>query len=146
MVKIQVLGSGMIPRLGTIAPKLDPFDADLEFINLILSSGGLRPRLVNPITNAKIDITSENAARLYKIWSDYKIPEKKAEPVLAPTAPVVNQSPVKVEPPVVEDKKEESVKVEEEKKEESKQENNNYNKHDKHNKGGFKPINNPNEN
>lgn len=139
MVKIQVLGSGMIPRLGTIAPKLDPFDADLEFINLILSSGGLRPRLVNPITNAKIDITSENAARLYKIWSDYKVPEKKAEPVLAPTAPV------KVEPPtpVVEEKKEESVKAEEEKKEEPKQE---YNKHDKHNKGGFKPINNPNEN
>ena len=36
MLKIRVLGSGLIPRIGTLAPKKEPFLADANLIQIIL--------------------------------------------------------------------------------------------------------------
>ena len=48
MLKIQVLGTGMIPRLGVIAPRIEPFMADLTWISLILSTPGLEINYIDP--------------------------------------------------------------------------------------------------
>lgn len=136
MVKIQVLGHGMIPGIGTVAPHKSPFEADYKLITRIMNHGSLQVNIQNPITKSFIPLTASNAKRMYETWNNYKAKEapKVATPVLHPTAPQ----------PVVEEKVEET-KVEE-KAETKKEYNNNYNnqKNNKHNNNNsFKPVVNP---
>jgi hypothetical protein len=131
MVKIQVLGYGMIPGIGTVAPHKSPFDADYKLITRIMGHGSLQVRMQNPITKAFIPITSSNVKRMYKTWNDYKAPKiTQSAPVLHPTTPQ----------PVIETKVEEI--KEDIKTEENSKGSNNYNqKNNKHNNNSFKPIN-----
>lgn len=146
MVKIQVLGHGLIPRGHGIAPRKEPFEADLKLIKTILEMGTFKVNMVNPINGAKVPITGANFEKMYRAWDKYAAPEKEKKPVLHPTAPSVQ--PVRVESkeevkeePKVEEKKEESS-------EEKKNDNNNYHndKKNKHNNNTFKPIVNPENN
>ena len=57
MLKIQVLGQGLIPRGHGIAPKKEPFPADLTLIGLILGTPGLKMNYINPETNQLAPLT-----------------------------------------------------------------------------------------
>lgn len=115
MLKIQVNGKGMIPRGFGLAPRKEPFAADLTLIGTILNTKGLTVKFVNPETGKFQDLTKANVK---KIWDRYanvrEIKKDDKIPVLRPSTP--------------EDKKQEHVKVdsvvpEEEKKEEVVEEN-----------------------
>lgn len=135
MLKIQVLGSGLIPRGHGIAPKKEPFPADLTLIGLILSTPGLKMNYINPETGKLAPLTRENYQKVYQKYPNGTIMKAKVaegdgiikelvafevpadgvmrDAVINPTAPVapvaepdVPQAPPQEEAPVV-------VKVEE---------------------------------
>lgn len=141
MVKIQVLGQGMIPGIGTVAPHKSPFEADYKLITRIMGHGSLKVRIQNPITKAFIPLTASNAKRMYDTWDNYKSAKTTSStPVLHPSTPQQTTQQV-VENKVEENKVEES-KVEENN---TRKGNNNYNnqKNNKHNNNSFKPVVNP---
>lgn len=72
MLKIQVLGKGLIPRGYGIAPKKTPFPADLTLIGIILSTPGLKVNFLNPETNVFSPLTRENYQRTYKKYENYR--------------------------------------------------------------------------
>ena len=157
MLKIQVLGKGLIPRGYGLAPKKNPFPADLILIETILKNPGLKVRMMHPDDGHFVDVTTKNVKRLWDAYSDKytKDPkdgmhgkvstnvapvkpvapkvEQKEEPVVAPTDVLKPQ----VETPVTEEVKEETKPVES--KEEDKQETKTEEKQD-----GFKPMTNTN--
>ena len=140
MVKIQVLGEGMIPGIGTVAPHKSPFEADYKLITRIMGHGSLKVRIQNPITKAFIPLTASNAKRMYETWNDYKAPKTTSAPILHPTTPQQTTQPVAETK--VEENKVEEVKVEEN----TNKGNNNYNNqknNNKHNNNSFKPVTNP---
>ena len=68
MVKIVVLGNGLIPRGKGIAPRKIPFEADLRLIKTIILTDGLQVYMVNPETNAKIRVGLQNYEKVYKTF------------------------------------------------------------------------------
>lgn len=140
MVKIQVLGQGMIPGIGTVAPHKSPFEADYKLITRIMRHGSLEVRIQNPITKAFIPLTASNAKRMYETWNDYKAPKTTiSAPVLHPSTPRQTTQPVAETK--VEENKVEEVKVEEN----TNKGNNVYNNQKNNNKhnNSFKPVTNP---
>lgn len=116
MLKIQVLGSGMIPRGLGIAPRLEPFKADFSLLGTILGTAGLEVNYFNPATGKFEKLTKKNFRRVWDAYSNYKedvkpVETKPADHVVnynntAPEvhhveAPVVQQ-PMAVEQPKVE--------------------------------------------
>lgn len=103
MLKIQVLGKGLIPRGYGLAPRVNPFPADLTLIGTILNTNGLTVNYLNPETNKMCPLTKENLKKVYDKFGnkEVKTPErhlpganapqvKAAEAVatnVAPTAP-----------------------------------------------------------
>lgn len=71
MIPIQVLGTGLIPRIGVLAPRLEPFKADRTLIATIMSTPGLTVNFVNPETNATTKLTRQNMDRIIAKWSGY---------------------------------------------------------------------------
>lgn len=166
MLKIQVLGKGLIPRGYGLAPKKNPFPADLILIETILKNPGLKVRMMHPDDGHFVDVTTKNVKRLWEAYSDKytKDPkdgmhvkvstnvapvkpvapkvEQKEEPVVAPTDVLKPQ----VETPMTEEVKEET-KTEEKQDGFKPMTNTNYdnNKKNKHNNNNnFKPMQNPN--
>ena len=70
MLRIQVLGSGLIPRGHGIAPKKEPFPADLRLIGIILSTGGLKVNFVHPDSGKLVTLTRENYQDMYKKYAN----------------------------------------------------------------------------
>lgn len=156
MLKIQVLGKGLIPRGYGLAPKKNPFPADLILIETILKNPGLKVRMMHPDDGHFVDVTTKNVKRLWDAYSDKYTKDPKdgmhgkvstnVAPV-KPVAPKVEQKeePVaptdvlkpQVETPVTEEVKEETKPVES--KEEEKQETKTEEKQD-----GFKSMTNTN--
>ena len=64
MLKIQVLGHGLIPRGMGIAPRKEPFYADLNLIGLILQTPGLSVNYVTSLGTLQ-PLTTKN---LKKVW------------------------------------------------------------------------------
>lgn len=136
MVKIQVFGHGMIPGIGTVAPHKEPFEADIKLIRRIIGSGNLQVKIQNPVTKAFIPVNVGNVNRLYHTWDNYKAKEVAKTPVLHPSVPqpVTPVVEIKVEEPVVEEKKDNN----------QNNQNTNQKKNDKnHNNNSYKPIINP---
>ena len=108
MLRIQVLGKGLIPRGHGIAPKKDPFPADLTLIGIILATPGLIVKYIHPDTGKPTDLTRENYQKVYKLHQ-HRVYKKEAAPVLdggdngAPknNAPAVNVQPAAAITPVV---------------------------------------------
>lgn len=103
MLRIQVLGKGLIPRGYGLAPRLDPFPADLMMIATILNTNGLTVNYIHPEDGKPRLLTKANVKRVYDTYGNGYVVKK----------PVVNTAPVApvVEQPVVE--KVEETKVEE---------------------------------
>lgn len=112
MLKIIVLGEGLIPRGHGIAPRLQPFEADLTIIKKILLTSGLEPFFINPESGQKVRLTMANCDKMYKMFSGYIKKEKEAPkpqtaPFVKPETPVQPIKTVVVDTPVTEEKKEE---------------------------------------
>ena len=160
MVKVIVLGHGLIPRGKGIAPCKAPFEADKKMIKLMLGQGGLIVKIYNPNTDAYERVTFKDFERKYDAY------EKAAKTVTAPvkdlkgnqvskeditTVKVGDEKEVKaamesfkvqdVKEPVKEEKKNDVVEASKEAETDDK----NKNKYDKNKKGNntFKPVNAP---
>ena len=115
MLRVQVLGSGLIPRGHGIAPKKEPFPADLRLIGLIISTAGLKINFVHPESGNLVELTRDNYQTMYKKYANkvYKKPEveekKKEAAPLNPENPATDENnggpviptPAPVVPPVV---------------------------------------------
>ena len=64
MIKIQVLGSGMIPRDLGIAPRKEPFYADRDVIYTILNTPGLSINYLHPESGRFFPLTRENMKKV----------------------------------------------------------------------------------
>ena len=80
MLKIQVLGKGLIPRGLGLAPRKTPFDADLTLITTILNTHGLSVNYVNPEDGRLLPLNRQNCKR---VWDKYNN--------LTPKDPVINE-------------------------------------------------------
>ena len=67
MLKIQVLGNGLVPRMGRLAPIKDPFPADRTLIGTILSISKMKINYLDPKTNKLHPLTREN---FNDIWNE----------------------------------------------------------------------------
>lgn len=121
MIKIQVLGTGMIPRDLGIAPRKEPFYADRDIIYTILSTPGLRINYLHPEDGRLLPLTREN---MKKVLDKFKNATYDKPTATTPARPHVPEAPKKEEP------KPEEKKVEEKKDE----------KTDKPTSGGLKPV------
>lgn len=76
MLKIQVLGKGLIPRGYGLAPRKEFFKADLNLIQTILMTPGLKVNMLNPEDGKIVAVTNANVKRL---WERYRsdIPARK---------------------------------------------------------------------
>lgn len=113
MLKIQVLGAGLIPRGYGLAPRKEPFFADLTLIQTILATPGLSVKMISPLDGHSVDITNGNIKRLWDKYSDYQVKTTDTKPE-AQTAPVVPQTATNVQQEkktVVEQKAEETKSV-----------------------------------
>lgn len=102
MIKIQVLGRGMIPRGYGLAPRMTPFNADLQTITTIMNTPGLTVRYINPETGSPCPLDRKNVK---KVWDKYRdwVPEQTAAPQTTPHVPekpVVPQRPTEPVVPV----------------------------------------------
>ena len=69
---IIIEGRGLIPRMAILAPRLTPFKADPQWISLILSTPGLTPIFVDPVTNERIVVKKDNFKKLIERYNDTK--------------------------------------------------------------------------
>ena len=93
MLKIQVLGNGMVPRLGRLGPIKDPFPADKTLIATIIATSRMKINYLDPKTNKMKPLSRDN---LNEIWEMYG--EAEYDDAVTPKVEEV--------PPVKEEKKE----------------------------------------
>jgi hypothetical protein len=107
MLKIRVLGKGLIPRINVLAPRKDPFYADLTLIQLIMNTPGLEVEYINPDSGNPIPLTRENMKRVFIDYGNR--PRSVSKPVETPVVkketkvdelPKVNDVPKTPEVPV----------------------------------------------
>lgn len=72
MLKIIVLGNGLIPRGLGLAPRKEPINADLNLIQLILSTPGLKVKMLHPEDGHLVDLTKSNLTSNWQKYSNYK--------------------------------------------------------------------------
>jgi len=133
MIPIRVLGRGLIPRGYGIAPRMNPFMADLTLVSTIMSTPGLIVEYLNPDSGKSVKLTRENYQKIYKKHEEglknNAPPQKKVEtPIVTPEVvkpveptPVVTIPEVPKEDIISEETKEDpvvEVPKEEEKEEE----------------------------
>lgn len=103
MLKVQVLGKGMIPRGYGLAPRLEPFPADFTLITTIMSTPGLSVNMIHPENGRVVPLTNQNVKRMYETYANYK-PKQNSTPTSSPAVPVIENvstpEPPKVIPPV----------------------------------------------
>lgn len=95
MVKIQVLGNGLIPRMGMLAPITEPFPVGrMTAATILQTSPNLTVNYLNPNDGKFHALTNQNIARVFDEFED----DEAAATVEAPAeAPVVNETPTPVE-------------------------------------------------
>lgn len=97
MVKIQVLGNGLIPRMGMLAPITEPFPVGrMTAATILQTSPNLTVNYLNPNDGKFHALTNQNIARVFDEFED----DEAAATAEAPAeAPVVNETPVEVSAP-----------------------------------------------
>lgn len=95
MVKIQVLGNGLIPRMGMLAPITEPFPVGrMTAATILQTSPNLTVNYLNPNDGKFHALTNQNIARVFDEFED----DEAAATAEAPAeAPVVNETPAPVE-------------------------------------------------
>jgi hypothetical protein len=100
-MKIVVKGKGLIPRGYGLAPRLTPFNADLNHIAVMLATGTFQIETVDPDTNKPVIVTKQNVMKLYRRHEEVKKNGTKKE--VTPVQDKVVDEEVKVEIPKVEE-------------------------------------------
>ena len=129
MIKVRILGKGLIPRGYGLAPRKEPLEVDWNFLNILLNNGSFKIQGLDIDKKEFVEINLANAKKMYEILS-----KKKPSSIQKVEAKVVKPVEVKVEQPIVieEHKVEEVIPVVEETKiEEEKQSFDRRNKFDK---------------
>lgn len=143
MLKIQVLGTGLIPRGYGLAPRVEPFPADLTLIQTIMATPGLSVNMIHPDDGHIVAVTNANLKRLWEKYSGkvctatpaakaVSTPPESKQPVVTPPVKNEEETPVKETTPAAEVKVEKPVEekpVVEEVKNEVKNNNQNNNNH-----------------
>lgn len=86
MLKIRVLGKGLIPRGYGLAPKKEPFLVDFETLAVMLYTPGLKPEYYHPGSTKFLPLTIYNAREIYNKYGNEKI--EKPKPIEAISEPV----------------------------------------------------------
>ena len=95
MVKIQVLGNGLIPRMGMLAPITEPFQVGrMTAATILQTSPNLTVNYLNPNDRKFHALTNQNIARVFDEFEDDEAAATAEAPV---EAPVVNETPAPVE-------------------------------------------------
>lgn len=95
MVKIQVLGNGLIPRMGMLAPITEPFPVGrMTAATILQTSPNLTVNYLNPNDGKFHALTNQNIARVFDEFED---DEASATAEAPAEAPVVNETPTPVE-------------------------------------------------
>lgn len=109
MIKVRILGKGLIPRGYGLAPRKEPLEVDWNFLNILLNNGSFKIQGLDIDKKEFVEINLANAKKMYELLS-----KKKPSTVQKVEAKVVKPVEVKVEQPVViEESKVEEHKVEE---------------------------------
>lgn len=90
MIQVQIGGHGLIPRGNGLAPKKDPIMADKDLIKLMLNSGTLKLKAINPKTGAAIPLSFKNLDKIYNAFDGVKKVEKNIavkDPIVHPHIP-----------------------------------------------------------
>lgn len=97
MVKIQVIGNGLIPRMGMLAPITEPFPVGrMTAATILQTSPNLTVNYLNPNDGKFHALTNQNIARVFDEFED----DEAAATAEAPAeAPVVNETPAEVSAP-----------------------------------------------
>lgn len=97
MVKIQVLGNGLIPRMGMLAPIMEPFPVGrMTAATILQTSPNLTVNYLNPNDGKFHALTNQNITRVFDEFED----DEATATVEAPAeAPVVNETPAEVSAP-----------------------------------------------
>ena len=97
MVKIQVLGNGLIPRMGMLAPITEPFPVGrMTAATILQTSPNLTVNYLNPNDGKFHALTNQNITRVFDEFED----DEAATTTEAPAeAPVVNETPAEVSAP-----------------------------------------------
>ena len=95
MVKIQVLGNGLIPRMGMLAPITEPFPVGrMTAATILQTSPNLTVNYLNPNDGKFHALTNQNITRVFDEFED------SVDEVEAPAeAPVMNETPAEVNAP-----------------------------------------------
>lgn len=97
---IQVLGKGLIPRGYGLAPRKEPFKADLTLIQTILATSGLKVNYLRPEDNKLVSLDRSN---LKRVWDRYHNPNKIIKtPAVASVNKPANPETVNTKPAVEE--------------------------------------------
>lgn len=108
MIKIQVLGSGMIPRDLGIAPRKEPFYADRDVIYTILNTPGLSINYLHPENGRFFPLTRENMKKVLDKFKNATYDKPVATvPPARPHVPEPKKEDPKPEEKKVEEKKDE---------------------------------------
>lgn len=95
MVKIQVLGNGLIPRMGMLAPITEPFPVGrMTAATILQTSPNLTVNYLNPNDGKFHALTNQNITRVFDEFEDDEAATTTEAPV---EAPVVNESPTPTE-------------------------------------------------
>ena len=65
MIRVRILGKGLIPRGGGLAPKKEPIYVDLDYLTILVYSRNLRIQYLNPDTNKFEDLLLSNFKKIY---------------------------------------------------------------------------------
>ena len=107
-LKINVLGSGLIPRGLGLAPREEIFNADRMTIYTILNTHGLTVNYFNPDKKKMMELTKKNLQKVWDKYSEWDGSVNDAKASLTNTSSSVDTTP-HVPETVVETKKEEEV-------------------------------------
>lgn len=89
MLKIRVLGKGLIPRGYGLAPKKEPFLVDFETLGVMLYTPGLKPEYYHPGSTKFLPLTIYNAREIYNKYGNEKAEKPKSIVAVAEPIPEV---------------------------------------------------------
>lgn len=90
-LNIKITGSGRIPRLGGLAPRMTPTKANWDLITIIMNTPGLGIRYYNPEVDQWAPLNRKNMKLVWDKYSNWDYFTKKAP---TQTSPVVPDAPI----------------------------------------------------
>lgn len=112
MLKIQVLGTGMIPRGMGLAPRKAPFKADYTLIATIMNTPGLKVNFLNPETNKFQSLTPQNIKRMWDKYANWEARQAAIAKAAAEKAAAESEANDGTAPHVPDDDKHDEIKKE----------------------------------